>query len=102
VLECLCSEEHREAASKMFWQLLNIPDAETAAKGKRVATGSPEGSVRPKAPKWPNIQSARVAVKLFQTLGMTVDEIGGLSRVRTDFVAPLLRLSERNGQVCST
>lgn len=31
---------------------------------------------------------------------MTVEEAGGLSRVRSEFVAPLLRLSERNSQVC--
>jgi hypothetical protein len=30
---------------------------------------------------------------------LTVDEVGGLERLRTHFMAPMLRLSERNGQV---
>jgi hypothetical protein len=92
--------EHRESAAKLFWQILNQPDFCAAQEEEAGASGSRlSSSPKVKRPKYPNIQNARVAVKLFLTVGLTVDEVGGLERLRTQFMAPMLRLSERNGQV---
>lgn len=96
-LSVACSQENRETATKLFWHFLDHSNAPDDAAG---LPDSWESSLKGKPPRWPNIQNARVAVKLFLTLEMTVEEVGGLERVHSDFVAPLLLLSERNNQVC--
>eukprot|EP00892_Ulva_mutabilis_P005724 jgi/Ulvmu1/3523/UM163_0004.1 len=48
-----------------------------------------------------NTAAARVAVKLCNGLDLTVDELGGVERVRQEFMEPLLRLTDPGGSTTS-
>ena len=94
------SQDHLQSARHLFWKLVNgLGDSATKTNGQSNSDEIPHDQ-RSTGKERVHVQGSRAAVKLFMVFNMTLDEAGGLDRMRNEFVAPLLRLSrQQNGQV---